>query len=302
VKDLERQANVTIDFYNWNEIVLTWVTLSKYDLVWMQRPVHQEAVNAISYLKLIKTPVWVDWDDDLFNIPQTHSSYMVFAQNRDNIISIATSADVITVSTEAIRDVYAPYNPNIRIIPNAVNDDILQPLTGTRTNTLFYRGLKSHEDDVYYYSNHFRKLVEDGANVKFMGFNPIRYVPKCTWVGERDINHYMKYIRDLRPLAFLFPMIDNPFNRARSNIAWLEATIAGSICIAPNWPEWKHRGIIHCNQENFYAVAKEVMKGNVDVERLYQVSYEYIYENLRLSVVNKQRVQVITELMDKKQA
>jgi hypothetical protein len=299
-KDLERQSGATIDCYDWTEITLTWVQLSKYDIIWMQRPVQREAVNAITYLKLMNKPVWIDWDDDLFNIPQTHTNYMVFAQNRDNIIAIAQSADVITVSTESIRDSYLPYNANIRVIPNAIQDELLKPFTSTRTNILFYRGMKSHEDDVYAYQRHFQKLQDEGYIMKFMGFNPARYIYKATFVGERDIYHYFKYLQDIRPLALMFPMIDSPFNRSRSNIAWLEATMAGSIVIAPNWPEWQHAGIIHCNPENFYAITKEVAKGNVDVERLYQSSYEYINENLRLSVVNKLRVQVINELMDRK--
>ena len=73
--------------------------------------------------------------------------------------------------------------------------------------------------------------------------------------------------------------------------------MAGSVCIAPNWPEWQHKGILHCTPENFYTVTKSVAKGEVDVDRLYNASYEYIADNLRLSVVNRQRVEVINELM-----
>lgn len=296
VRDLEKQAGATIDTYNWNQIPLTWDILTQYDIVWMQRPVMREAVNSAGYLKLMGKPLWIDWDDDLFNIPQTHTNYMTFAQNRENIISLIQLADVVTVSTQAIADSYSPYSANIRIVPNAVQDAMLQPFTGTRTNTLFYRGLKSHEDDIYYFSQHFRKLIEEGRNVKFMGVNPARYVPRATIIGEREIYNYLKYVRDLKPLAFLFPMVDNPFNRSRSNIAWLESTMAGSITIAPNWPEWQHKGIIHCTPDNFYAVATSVANGDVDVDRLYKVSYEYIADNLRLSIVNKQRVHVLKDL------
>jgi hypothetical protein len=34
------------------------------------------------------------------------------------------------------------------------------------------------------------------------------------------------------------PLRDNAFNRAKSNIAQLEATFGGMLTVGPKWPEW----------------------------------------------------------------
>jgi hypothetical protein len=44
---------------------------------------------------------------------------------------------------------------------------------------------------------------------------------------------------DIRPHFVVVPLQDNPFNRAKSNIAELEAQAAGAIAIVPDWEEWR---------------------------------------------------------------
>ena len=39
------------------------------------------------------------------------------------------------------------------------------------------------------------------------------------------------------------PLKDNLFNHAKSNLAWIEATCAGAMTLAPDWPEWRRPGV-----------------------------------------------------------
>jgi hypothetical protein len=298
VADLEKQTGTTITVAEWGEISPTWENLSRYDLFWLQRPAHQVAVNAANYIKSLDKPIWVDYDDDILNLHYTHESYNIFASAREFIISMIQRANVVTVSTEKIKESYSPYNENVQIVPNAVHDDMFSEFTGNRSEILFYRGMSSHRPDLFVFANHFKQLISEGHNLKFMiSINPRLYIgPKCDWIPERELFHYFKYIRDLKPKAFMFPMIDNRFNRCRSNIAWLEATMAGSLCIAPDWEEWQKPGIIHCDKDNFYATCKAVANGEYDIDALYRLSYEHIRENLVLSKVNQKRIEIIKSL------
>jgi len=298
-KDIEAQTGHQITVQDWTEQTLTWPILINYDLVWMQRPIQPEAVSTVKYLKLMRKPVWVEYDDDLFNLPQSHQYYNAFSQARNNIIQLLQMADVVTVTTPTIAESYEPYSKNVRIVPNAVCDELLSPVEMPFGDEFMYRGMKAHEDDLYAYRQPFQVLLNAGMKIRFMtGFNPLRYFTgKMTVVEHRDIFHYFEYIRRFRARAFLFPMVDNRFNHARSNICWLEATMAGSVTIAPDWWEWKHPGIIRYRKpEEFHEVVLEVMKGGVSVDQAYRESYRYITENLLLSKVNRQRIEIINQL------
>jgi hypothetical protein len=299
VADLENQTGAKIDITDWGGMVPTWDSLSRYDLFWFQRPAHQVAVTAANYIrKELGLPIWVDHDDDLLNLPATHDSVNTFAANREHIIGMIQRANAVTVSTVKIKESYSIYNENIHVVPNAVHDEMFNEFTGTRAEILFYRGMSSHRPELVSFMHHFRQLIADGHKLKFVtNINPRIYLGlKCDWIPEKELYMYFNYIRQLHPKAFMFPMVDNTFNRCRSNIAWLEATMAGSVCIAPDWPEWQKPGIIHCDKDNFYQVCKAVANGDYDIDALYRQSYEYIRENLVLSKVNQQRIEIIKSL------
>jgi hypothetical protein len=299
VSDIESQTGHDVTIQDWSEQTLAWPVLINYDLVWMQRPIQPEAVNTVQYLKLIGKPVWVEYDDDLFNLPQSHQYYAAFGKARNNIIQILQLADAVTVTTPTIAESYEPYSKNITIVPNAIRDELLAPVELPWGDEFMYRGMKAHEDDLYAYRQPFQILLNEGMKIKFMtGFNPVRYFTgKMTVVENRDIYHYFDYIRKFRARSFLFPMVDNRFNQARSNICWLEATMAGSVVVAPDWGEWSHPGIIRYRKpEEFHEVVLEIMRGQVSVDQAYHESYRYIRENLLLSKVNKLRIEIINKL------
>lgn len=296
VKDLEKRTGHTIDVYDWTDLTLNWVILSRYEAVWMQRPISREAVACQNYLRLMNKPIWVEYDDDLFNLPASHPMVHIFAAARENIISILQNADVVTVTTQGIKESYEQFNGNIHIVENAVKDEILTEFTGTRSDVLLYRGMKSHMADVYAYGNHIQALINDGYKIKFIGINPF-FLTGYTLLEERDIYHYFKYLRDIRPLCLMFPLIDNTFNRAKSNICWLEATMCGSIVAAPDWPEWQKPGILHYKPETFYRTVKAIAENEVDVDKMYRDSYEYIRENLVLSKINAKRAEILERLI-----
>lgn len=300
IRDLERRG-ITVDMFDWPEIAITWPVLSRYDIIWMQRPgppITQQAVNAMNYCRQMGRPVVLDFDDNLFNVPMSHENAHGFAEMREGLILLLRGAAAVMVSTVEIARDYAQFTGRVRVVPNAVPDELLRPFTGERTQTLLYRGMRNHLPDVYAYSQHFQQLIKDGYKLKFMGLNPY-FLSGYTLLKGKDIYQYFEYFRSLRVRALMFPMVDNKFNRSRSNIAWLEATMAGTVCVAPNWEEWKHPGIIHCGPENFYHVMVGIMKGEYDVERLYRTSYEWIRCNRVVSVTNNLREGIFAEVAAK---
>jgi hypothetical protein len=235
--------------------------------------------------------VVLDYDDNLFNVPVTHENAHGFAEFRESLILLLQGATATMVSTRAIHQDYSQFSPNVHIVPNAVPDDMLRPFTSERSDILLYRGMRNHLPDIYAYQQHFQQLIDDGYKVKFIGVNPF-FLRKYIFLQGRDLYKYFDYFRAMRVRALLFPMADTRFNHSRSNIAWIEATMAGTVCIAPDWEEWQCPGIIRHAPKDFYATASALMKGEIDVEAHYRASYEYIRENLVVSKVNALRAQV----------
>jgi hypothetical protein len=129
-----------------------------------------------------------------------------------------------------------------------------------------------------------------------MGYQPHK-INKYIEVGWLDMYDYIKYIKELRPRILFVPLVDNLFNRAKSNISWLEATTAGAVCLATDLPEFVRPGIINfSNSRNFYNVFKKAVK-DYDLQALHAESLAFIRENLTTEKVNELRVMAINEIV-----
>src|SRR6478736_9208315 len=103
-----------------------WQDLIGIDAVLVQRPYDQSAIEYMDIFKTNKIPIIVDYDDDMFNVPKDNPVYEHY--NREEIRASVKEAyrlaDIITVSTKALRDGIMENVPDaapIVIVPNAVD-------------------------------------------------------------------------------------------------------------------------------------------------------------------------------------
>ena len=47
-----------------------WVNYSSIDILYMERPVLPSFIEGMRMAKSFNIPIWVDFDDDLFNVPK----------------------------------------------------------------------------------------------------------------------------------------------------------------------------------------------------------------------------------------
>jgi len=81
-----------------------WNSVGKYDLIYLHRPNNAQHVEAAAIAKKNGVPLWIDFDDDIINIPPTNPAYRVFAPNKQYIKDVVNMADYVTVSTQALKD------------------------------------------------------------------------------------------------------------------------------------------------------------------------------------------------------
>lgn len=292
---------------------VAWHTISDADILFFERPQDQQYLEAIEMAKNFNIPVWIDFDDDLFSLEKDNPGYQYYSKEKtQNIISKCIKlADVVTVTTESIKDAFSHLNKNIVVIENALNNYNL-PLKKIKNKfkVISWRGSNTHRKDLLSCSESMFKIAkayEKEWSWVFIGGNasaPLWYITDRIKqhfnLKECDIVTYHKFLRDLKSSIQIVPLIVNKFNMSKSNIAWIEGVFTGASALAPKGlPEFARPGITNYNPENeesFGYNLEKLMKDERLREKNYLTSFDYIQENLLLSTVNKKRLEVIESL------
>lgn len=306
----QSQGQIELHVYE-NGHSLSWSSLDRFDLVFMHRPCRPDDLVVLQLARNMNVPVWVDYDDWLFHIPEwnpnRHSYHLPGIQNI--MATMLACADVVTCSTQALYETFKELNANTIIVPNAYRSDLFkyrskQPFD--RKPIFSWRGTNTHEGDLLSVGGAFNQL---SAPIHFLGS------PAYSLISQMDANKYKivsmadpilywKNIYDLAPKVLLFPLFDDFFNHCKSNIAWIEAIHAGAIVVAPeNMNEWKQPGVVGYRPhdiESFLAAAEFAMGlSNDEVKKINADAFEYILAKYDISVINQIRLSIIDTLLSK---
>jgi GT2 family glycosyltransferase/tetratricopeptide (TPR) repeat protein/glycosyltransferase involved in cell wall biosynthesis len=182
----------------------------------------------------------LELDDALTLTPDNHPAFGYFQSMRPHLEAYLRRADLVTVSTPRLKEVYSSYNEHIEVLPNTVDTQIWLPLPpkapqGKKVSFLF-SGTPTHQDDLALIEPAIELITRefgDGVEFLFWGNLPasLRHCPQIKKIAEFTPN-YRQYVERLRTLTVdfaLVPLEAMPFNQAKSNIKWLEY----SICKVP---------------------------------------------------------------------
>ena len=230
---------------------IAWDVVDQFDLVFMHRPCRNEDITIMKVAYNLGVPVWVDYDDWLFDVPYwnpVRGQYMNPAVHQAIAMCIGC-ADVVSVSTAALYDKLKLVNPNVVILPNMYREDLYKYRASQppeRKNAFAWRGTATHDMDLLSVKDGWKMLPD---KVTFFGgpyWGLLSEMRQGSYdvVGAQDPFLYMKAIYDFAPKVMLVSLVDNLFNRVKSNIAYQEALHAGAVCVAPDMLEWQRPGVI----------------------------------------------------------
>jgi hypothetical protein len=113
-----------------------------------------------------------------------------------------------------------------------------------------------------------------------------------------DIVDYHAILARMMPRIVVVPLSDSVFNHGKSNIAWIEATFAGGVCLAPDWPEWHRPGVVNYkDRDEFFAKLIELMAwSDEQIDANWKLSRDYIEKQLTIKTTNAQRSAIIDDL------
>jgi glycosyltransferase involved in cell wall biosynthesis len=154
---------------------------------------------------------------------------------------------MVTVSTPYLAELYAPFNGNLRVLPNCVKAELLDMPRKRRDRvTVGWQGGTSHLVDLCAIQDPLREVLDacPDADMHWIGWDlsPLvrrqcRYTP---W--SDDVGDYYKAVDfdiALAPLADAGNLWDVPFNRAKSHLKVLEAAARGIPVIASDMEPYR---------------------------------------------------------------
>lgn len=287
-----------------------WSLLRMVDAVFLQRPYDAAHLQMVQLAQDMKLPIWVDYDDDLFNLPTDNPSFALYSNEavQKNIAQICAMANIVSVSTQDLAVKLRPLNKDIRVVPNAYDDVLLdyREIAPTKQPRLVtWRGSPTHQRDLSFYAE---AIVEASRKHpawtwNFIGCDPwylteMMDEKKTVVTPALGITEYFRYIQRLQARVQIVPLYDNTFNRSKSNIAWIEGSFAGSACLVPDWDEWKQPGATgYGNPQQFYEALDRLLRGVDDIAELAKTSWAHIERELPLSRINKLRSDIVDDLV-----
>jgi hypothetical protein len=303
LKDLRRKTDHNITLMQMNQAPMNWSFLTQFDAVMYQRPFSKDCLNICGYLKQCGIKLWLDYDDNLFALNPENPTYALYnnPETQTNIKNMLGLADAVSVPTEYLRQAYSEFNKNIYVVPNAFHDTLFtRPEVKPRTNNVIWRGPEAHIFDLMSHSKELNQITKDFPEWRFMfaGFSPwfLSETNNKGHIPSMDIVMYMKMLFDMAPSCLHVPLADNSFNRCKSNIAYLEGSYAGAVCVCPSW--WNVPGALsYTDGASYYDAIKSIIKGEVDKVKMNSIAWEYINDVLPLSKVNNERLMIINSLL-----
>ena len=223
---------------------VAWPTIMTSSLFLFQRPASDTDFEAFNLVKNSNRKIWLDFDDDLLNVPESNPAFPYYQtpEIRENVQSMLKDADAITVSTKPLQK-SLPHAKDALHAPNSWDLDNfpLQKPKHAPEKKYLWRGSNTHIEDLLQNLPMFTKLR---GELMFLNVMPW-FIPQTedltvTYHPAVTILKYLALIKTYRPDMFVFPLSNTPFNEAKSNIAWLEATYCGATCLTnAHWDQWK---------------------------------------------------------------
>lgn len=286
---------------------ISWTVLSDCDILFLMRPIETNYIETMYLAKSFGIPVWIDFDDCLHEIPDDNPARYYIQDRLKNMETAVKIADVVSVSTNHIKRYYQQWNANIHVIENAFNDyNYILEKRENDNKYISWRGSATHRKDLLsctediitiskQYPDWEWAFIGADANREWFLYEPIE---KCAMIPEMEIVKYNQYIYDLKSSIHIIPLINTAFNHSKSNISWIEGTWAGSVCIAPEFNEFKKPGCLTYT-DNFRYLLEKSIKSKSFRQENYEKSLQYIKDNLLLSQINQKRISIIEDLIRK---
>lgn len=304
--------------------------LQTYDLVWMKHTTNKDAIAAIFSMKdKFKCKVVWDFDDDLFNLRENHPGYKDLGAGTDEraFVGAAISfCDALTVSTEYLKksltkflkDVYKIKIP-IYVCPNFVNIEEWNNIKYRPSNSpvIGYYGSTTHNDDFELVKPVIYKLLakyptlrfetvgmftEDGVVEMLRDCPDVELLKRiCLKAGTNGWNGFPDMLLRQNWDISIAPLIDDEFNRSKSNIKWMESSMKSIPTVCSDVQPYsesvtKQTGFL-CKEKDWFKTLSKLIESPELRVKIGKQAREHIVKNWNADVKIKDWKTTIDKLL-----
>ena len=211
-------------------------------VVWMGLHTHASLDIFVHMRAKHGKPFASEFDDYIFSIPRHNPAWGAYHPGtgftRIALRQIKES-DALICSTPYLADLYRPFNARVHVVENTIDVDLWEKaVPGDKTTTIGWMGGGTHNEDHEMMQDAVLEVLEKCPNSRFHyisgGPPPGAYRhPRISW--DHDFKAIDKYPRWMSRKGFdigIAPLVDNEFNRGKSNLRWLEYSAMGIPTVA----------------------------------------------------------------------
>jgi glycosyltransferase involved in cell wall biosynthesis len=210
----------------------------QYDVIVGQRIGHPKPTAMWQKLAYRKRHLLVyELDDDIWSLHPSNPAYHGYSSPdvRRMIEGNLRLADMVTTTTEQLAQVLRKFNPNVVVLPNCIDGDMLEIAPPNRPEDapvhVGWAGTITHEIDFTSLGSSLRNYLASAPGVQFnsIGYEPFPGLPRGKTAHTRWVGDMWQYKRKLRAISDigLAPLASIRFNRSKSPLRALELHALG---------------------------------------------------------------------------
>lgn len=208
------------------------------DILVFQRQLADPVLDFLHEHKAVGKKIVYELDDDFWHLPVKNPAYRYYqAEGLARLDRFIRAADVVTVSTEPLREVVGAMHDHVVVLPNAVDSDLAEAITESCRRDqactpamvrIGWSGSSFHEGDLDCAIDALITMAKrPDVQLVFFGWVPARIEREvCALKLERHpfiaTNNYYHALAALRLDIGVAPLHENRFNEAKSNLKYLE--------------------------------------------------------------------------------
>jgi glycosyltransferase involved in cell wall biosynthesis len=224
------------------------------DIIFIQRTSNEQIYKNCVFMQNKGCVIVYDIDDDLFNLDKENFMHDYFADDtiRNNYEQFLRIADLVTVSTEPLKELYSAYNKNISIVPNYldfINFDkwfLEKPVREEDgITTIGWAGSPSHKVDIDVIEDALINVLNKYPDVRLKGLG-WNFTENVKWDSLRNRIKFIgynlpdKFAVEMKDFDIaIAPLADTKFNRSKSNLKYLEYSALGIPAVASDVEPYK---------------------------------------------------------------
>jgi glycosyltransferase involved in cell wall biosynthesis len=277
------------------------------DIVVFQGIHTQKAIALILALQdAYKQPILAEYDDNPYAINSGSPNFQLVGPGTNVELwgdeQIRKSHGVI-VSTDYLKKIFAPKNSKIFVIPNSIDFEIWDKLKSKKKGKYIkigWEGGAGHQINLRLIKNVVPKILFEFPNVVFhfrYGGYEIPYLNHKRIIFEdyhkwTNINDYPQELKFMNSDINIAPLRDLEFNRAKSNLRWLEGSALKIPTVASDVESYRciehgETGFLVKEEDEWYGCLKKLIQSEELRKHIGKMAYQKVKKDYNVEITSK---------------